>query len=106
MATPQLAPGKKRYSVTLTQANVDRFQNLAKSLGLPSTAMSNIFDLAIVETTNLLQTLKDKGTLTISDLMKFSGQQLELIIEEERRTPNDQERKKAPGRSKVAKRGN
>jgi hypothetical protein len=83
MAAPNLGPGKKRYSVSLTQKNVEHFQALAKSLALPSTVMSSIFDLALVETAKTFQLLKDTGKLTISDLMKFTGQQLELIIDEE-----------------------
>jgi hypothetical protein len=106
MAAPKLTPGKKRYSVSLTEMNVRRFQSLAKAMGLPSPAMSNLFDMALLETSDLLQIQQEKGTITITDLYKFTGQQLELVIEEERRKNDEQKREKTSGGSKVAKRGN
>lgn len=104
MGTPVLAPGKKRYSVTLTQANVDRFQTLLKQTGMAG-SISTICDSAIESTASQLQIFKDKGTIRIGDLFGLIGQQMDLI-EDERRENYDQKREKAPRRSKVAKRGN
>jgi hypothetical protein len=75
---------KKRYNVTLTPAHVNRFQGLCKRLNLPPSTMSNAIDDLLDNISDTFQTALDKGSLEISDLMKFMGKQLELIEEEEK----------------------
>ena|ERR1035437_2707273 len=101
-----LADGKQRYSITLTKAHVDRFRGLCKSLGMPPTTMAAALDDSLDQLSSVFQTVKDqKGKLGITDLFKMVGEQAELAIEVEtqRRILNDQNRKKASRRSKIAK---
>jgi hypothetical protein len=94
-----ISKNKRRYSVTLTTASVDRFQGLCKQLGYPSTAMSNILDKSLDEVSDTFQMALEKGTITIEDLKRVSGQkieQAEQAIEEERRKAIEPNRKKTP----------
>jgi hypothetical protein len=77
-----IAKGKKRYQVTLTPSVVDRFQGLAKTLGMPSSVMSAACEDALNEMSNVFQLAKEKGTIEVSDIMRLMGQQMELIERE------------------------
>lgn len=81
MAIGKLAPGKKRISITFTEANVERFQKLTKKMGLALT-LSNLCDQAVESTTNELQILFDKGTIKMSDIFNLIGRQMDLIQED------------------------
>jgi len=82
----QLTPGgKKRYSVTLTPANVERFQALATDIGMPPSAMSHAIDDFLRDMCEVLQTGKDQGRLDLSDIFRLMGKQMELHEEEERK---------------------
>jgi hypothetical protein len=81
---------KKRYSISLTASNVDRFHELCKFFGMPSTTMSNACDDAIKSISDVFQMAKDQGKLDIEDLFKVMGRQMQLISDEEK------ERKDAP----------
>jgi hypothetical protein len=79
-----IALGKKRYQVTLTPSVVERFQALAKDIGLPPSVMSAACEDALKGISEVFQTAKEKGSLEISDLYRLMGQQLELIEIERR----------------------
>lgn len=85
MARVWLAPGKKRYSVTLTESKVDRFRSLCSDVGLPPSSMSALCDDAISGMSDVLQTAKDQGTIGLKDIFRLMGKQVELLMEEERR---------------------
>jgi hypothetical protein len=84
MAKSMLPVGKKRYNMTLTVTNVNRFQTLCKRLGLPRNTMSNAVDDLINSVADTFQTALDKGSMELSDLFKLMGKQLELIEEDKR----------------------
>lgn len=79
-----IAEGKKRYQLTLTVTNVERFQSLADKLGLPKNSMSNAVDDLINSLSDTFQTALDKGSMNLSDLFKLMGKRLELIEEDKR----------------------
>lgn len=85
MAKVQLAPGKKRYSLSLTEKNVDRFQALCKEFKMPAKTMSNVCDDAIMEVSRVFQTAKEQGKFSIEDIFKLMGRQIELLMEEEKK---------------------
>lgn len=84
MAKPTLAPGKKRYSVSLRQTNVERFQALCKEFGMPPNTMSNALDDTLQGLCEVFQEAKERGTMNLSDIFRLMGKQVQLLIEEER----------------------
>jgi hypothetical protein len=94
---------KRRYSVSLRPAVVNRFQALAKELGIPRSSMSAACEDAIKNVSDVFQMAKEKGTIEISDLHRLFGQQLEIIEQETRDAKSAQEAKgveKKPARRK------
>lgn len=87
---------KKRYNVTLTPSVVDRFQALAREIGLPPSVMSAACEDALKGITEVFQTAKDKGSLEISDLYRLMGQQMELIEIERREDAKKLHEKRHP----------
>lgn len=85
MAQSRLAAGKKRYSVSLKQVNVERFQSLCKDFGMPSNTMSNALDDTLQGLCDMFQEAKERGTMNISDIFRLMGRQVELIMEEEKK---------------------
>jgi hypothetical protein len=104
MAKPVIAVGKKRYSLTLTQAKVERFQTLLKQTGMAG-SMSSLCDQALESTSDQLQIFRDNGTIKISDLFNLIGQQMDLM-EDERGKTGEQKREKTSISSKGVKCGN
>jgi hypothetical protein len=98
MAIPWIPEGKKRYTLTLTIAHVDRFQTLVKRLGLPPNTMSNAVDDLIGSLSDTFQTALDKGSLQLSDLFRVMGKQMELI--EEGGKPNVYEKRNTKSNTK------
>lgn len=80
-----IAKGKRRHQVTLTTANVERFQSLVKNVGLPSGTMSALCDDAIKGMSDILAEAKERGSLGMEDIFRLMGKQVELLMEEERR---------------------
>jgi hypothetical protein len=81
----QLTNTKRRYSVSLTPANVDRFQSLLKRLKLPPSTMSAVIDDNIRSMCGTFQTALDKGTKGITDLFKEQQQEFELLQTEDKK---------------------
>lgn len=98
MAKPWLAAGKKRYSVTLTEANVSRFQALCDEIGLPNSTLSSACDDVVKNLTEQWEVVAEKkrngGTYGISDLFTLMGQQLGNLFETEK------EKKSVPGQKR------
>ena len=103
MAQPQLAPGKKRYSVSLNVATVERFQGLVKDLHLGIT-VSDLVEDTLLKTSDLFQQAKDQGSLSLSDLFTLVGKQMDLP-DEKGGKPNDKNGEKAKSGKKDVKRG-
>lgn len=82
---------KRRYTVTLTPANVDRFHAVSKKLGIPPSAMSSAIDDFLIDISNVLQVGIDEGEIGIKDLARLFGKQLDLI-NEEGKTDDEQKR--------------
>lgn len=80
-----IGKGKRRYSVTLTPANVDRFKAACAKLGLPESTLSRCCDDIIRDTCGIFEEAIRKGNIGIEDLFRVMGQQMELIIQEERK---------------------
>ena len=72
---------KKRYQISLTVANFDRFQSLADEMGMPPGTLSKALDDCVKDLSDLFQTAKDQGSLTLSDLQRLMGKQMDLAIE-------------------------
>jgi len=74
--------GKRRYTVTLTASNVERFQKLAQELGMPRSTMALALDDALIEISNTFQTIKDKGgRFGVSDLVKLMASKVAEALE-------------------------
>ena len=79
-----IAKNKKRYQITLTPANVERFQRLASELGMPKTTMALILDDALIEVANTFQTYKDRGgKFGAGDLVKLMASKVAEAVEQE-----------------------
>lgn len=78
-----ISKSKRRYTISLRPSVVDRFQSLAKSLGMPPYVMSAACEDALKGISDVLQIAKDKGTLELKDIRRLLGQQLELVEEAE-----------------------
>lgn len=81
MALPQ---GKKRYPLTLTEANVEQLRESFDVLGVPRSALSNFIDEVIQETmlplfTDMATKKQDGKRFTISDVFRHVGDQLEKL---------------------------
>lgn len=83
MGQPRLAPGKSRYTVSLTTANVDRFRKLTKQIGLPNNIMSMLCDDAIRETSDLYAKMVRDRQYTTQDFFRYLGEKVGELFEEE-----------------------
>lgn len=68
---------KKRYSLTLTKEYVEDFQNVAKSLGMPTAVMSSVCDDAIHKITAVLRKAKEQGSFTMADMFTMIAELVE-----------------------------
>lgn len=93
----KLTPGgKKRYSVTLTPANVERFQELAEYFGMPPAVMSRSIDDFLQDMCSVLQSGKEQGKLDISDIFRLMGKQMELRLDKEEAKNGEVRQKRSP----------
>ena len=76
---------KKRYSLSLEVEPLEELRTLAKSMRLPSSIVSQICDDAITGTLGLLKSAQAKGTLSITDMFTFLGEQIEEQQNEQNR---------------------
>lgn len=73
MARSNLPPGKKRYSLSLTQAKVEEFQAVARSIGMPPSIVSTICDEAIIRVLDVFKMAKEQGNVSLADLFNLIG---------------------------------
>lgn len=90
MATPK---NKRRYTVTLTPANVDRFHALLDDFGLPPAAMSRAFDETLIDLADALQAGRDEGQLTNEILWRLLGKK-KVSMKNEKGAKNVSEQKR------------
>jgi hypothetical protein len=86
---------KRRYSLSLTPANVERFQRVITRMGLPLGTMSLACDDVIRDLAQTFETALDKGSFTTSDMLKLMGQQMELLEADEKEGKNVSDKKRA-----------
>ena len=79
-----IAKGKKRYSITLTPANYERFQSLAQDLGMPKGTMAAALDDTLRGLCEVFQKAKDTGAFTLGDMFKMIGEQVTETQKEEK----------------------
>jgi hypothetical protein len=76
---------QKRYQVSLTEENVQRFRAIAEKLRMPKLrAMSNVLDDSLRQIVESMEKFVEKGNPTLADLFKEIGRQMEGIEEEEK----------------------
>ena len=97
-----ISKSKRRYSVSLTPAVVERFQLLAKSVGIPTT-ISNLCEDALLQTCTLLQVVKETGKFSSDDLRKIMGTQMQLIEEDERKQDVIEKRQETKDKRGIAR---
>jgi hypothetical protein len=93
MAQNRIPAGRKRLTITVDEKNLNRFLSLCREFGMPNTTVSSVCNDALYEVSNVIQAAKTRGTFGIADVFKLMGKQVELIMEEERKS-NDQNKKR------------
>ena len=83
-----ISKSKRRYTVSLRPEVVNRFQTLAKELGMPTNTMSSACEDALKNIADVFQMAKDKGSIQLSDLYRVMGQQMELMEADEKESKN------------------
>lgn len=79
---------KRRYSITLTPSVVERFHGFCKEFNMPQNTMSNVCNDAIMQISEVFVTAKKQGKFSLEDLFRLMGQQVDLIINEEKEGKN------------------
>jgi len=77
--------GRTRRSITFDTDVLERFLALASRLGMPSTTLSAICNDAVAEINKILALGLEQGNLTLSDVFRLVGSQMDSLLEEERR---------------------
>lgn len=80
--------GRTRRSVTFDTDVLKRFFELADRLSMPSTTLSAICNDAVAEINKVLALGLEQGNLTLSDVFRLVGSQIDSLLEEERRGGN------------------
>lgn len=88
---------KKRYMFTLTEAHVERFRAMAKTVNLPPATLSNAIDEFVRDVVKAMEMAQAKGKFGIRDFLGYVGEQIELIQEAQK------DEKPASKAKKVAK---
>ena len=73
---------KKRYQVTLTPENVERYQAACRQLKLPVSTMSAFCDEAIKQQAIYFEKVISRGTTSIKDLFDMIGDNLSDVYED------------------------
>lgn len=76
--------GKRRYSVTLSEENVKRFQAICKKGGLPLSTMSSALDDFLRDISPIMEKAAEKGKFSTLDFFTYLGEQVQAVVEEEK----------------------
>lgn len=83
---------KKRYQITLTVENVERFQRIAKLLNMGQNAMSRTLDDSLMSMAQTFEALYNqgmkKGKVTMADMFQAIADELERQEVHEDKTVN------------------
>lgn len=87
---------KKRYNLTLTQENVEKFQALCKQGGLPPVTLSLAVDDFLRDIAPVMEKATETGKFSVVDFFQFLGQQVEqaMLFEEVRHAEKRKETSK------------
>jgi alcohol dehydrogenase class IV len=66
----------KRYQLSLTQENVDKFRELSRKIGMPDRFLSTSVDAYIGEMDKMMEKALAKGKITISDMFMQMGESI------------------------------
>lgn len=98
---------KKRYQLTLTEENVNRFQAIAEQLKMPKSTMSSMLDESLAALVKNMEKWMAQGKVTMVDLFTTIGEQLDELSQEGKQDDQKQPEKKKsrkPDTSKVYRR--
>lgn len=73
---------KKRYMLSLTPENVERFRAIVKAGKLPASTLSNAVDDFIAEMNGVLTQCIESGEVRLGDIFRIMGNQFEQFIQE------------------------
>lgn len=98
---------KKRYQLTLTEENVNRFQAIAEKLKMPKSTMSAMLDESLASLVKNMEKWVSQGKVSMVDLFAMIGEQLDELSKEEKQDAADERQattaKKRPQAKKVGK---
>lgn len=84
-----ISKDKRRYSLTLTPARVERFRDICKQLKLPASTMSSALDDMLDRLADTLQTAVDEGLTGVVSLLE---KEMNLLYVEEGKHEEGQKR--------------
>jgi hypothetical protein len=89
MRISDLPAGKKRYSLSLTRENVNRFHAILLQIGADKGYMSRCVDEFIGETADVLEDLLEKGNvegkkLGLKDVFWVLGKKMDEMVQDEK----------------------
>lgn len=76
---------KSRHMLTLTTENVEKFRKITCDAGLPSSTLSHAVDDFIRDIIPIMERATSGGKFTVVDMFRVMGEQVQSIIEEEKR---------------------
>jgi hypothetical protein len=91
---------KKRYMFTLTAEHVEEFKRITTSAGLPPATLSNAIDDFLRDILKVMKRASAAGRFTVKDMFTAMGEQVELLIKEER---EDAEKRKEEEKARIGR---
>lgn len=98
-----ISKSKRRYSVSLTPANVLRLQAIMAKIGLPPATMSHFIDDQLPTLAATFEGYHAKGCqMNLAEIITLMGQQMQLLDEKEA-IKNDQQKIQGSEKKAVAR---
>lgn len=97
MAISKIPEGKKRYQITLTEEKMIRFRKITSELRLPRNYISQLLDEQLDGLSEMLESVKERGTFTLTDLLTLIGKQIEQMEGDKKDAESSSETKKVEG---------
>jgi hypothetical protein len=91
----------KRYQVSLNIDQVNKFHSACKKLKLPKSTLSTACNDIIRDLTPILEKAISQGNLSIADIFKYMGEQMELVIQEERSEIDERKKRKEEAEARM-----
>lgn len=70
---------KKRYQLTLTRENVEKFQDIANRLNMPQNILSYTVDEYLLNLSEAMESLLETDSITAGDFFTVLGNQLKKL---------------------------